>query len=106
MPKLRMGHAPGHVRETARAAFEAWMDWQGQGPEPTVDFEINYVPHSIPISRACGLVWRCTDIVPGSLFDDLQSDLEQFGSRQIRRRTYAACAQAILESIKETRATA
>jgi hypothetical protein len=104
MPILRMGHAPGHVRDTACAAFEKTMEWRGQGPEPTVDFEINYEPHPIPISRACGMVSNCTDIVPGNLFDRLRSDMEQFGGKQIRRCTYAACARAILEYIKENRA--
>jgi hypothetical protein len=32
MPTLRSGHAPGHVRETAHAAFEAWLDWDGESP--------------------------------------------------------------------------
>jgi hypothetical protein len=47
MPKLRNGHAPGHVRDTAVDAFEAWLDWDGRGPEPTVEYEIDYVPHRI-----------------------------------------------------------
>ena len=107
MPKLRYGHAPGHIRETAGEAFEAWMAWDGQGPEPTVDFEINYTPHRIPISRACGMVWNCTDIVPGSLFDQVQATVEDiYGERKIKHRTYAACARAIVENIKETRAAA
>jgi hypothetical protein len=58
------------VRETACDAFQAWMDWDGKSPEPTAEYQIHYVPHHISISRACGLVWNCTDIVPGSLFDD------------------------------------
>ena len=103
MPKLRMGHAPGHVRDAACAAFEALMEWEGQGPEPTVDFEINYEPHPIPISRACGMVWNCTDVVPGDLFDQLRSYMDQFGGKQIKRQTYAACARAILGNIKENR---
>jgi hypothetical protein len=105
MPKLRNGHAPGHVRETACNAFEAWMDWDGTTPEPTVEYEIDYVSHHIPISRACGLVWNCTDIVPGGLFDRLQ-DTAQDNLRSfepvIKRRTYGACARAILEDIKAT----
>ncbi len=106
MPKLRNGHAPGHVRETASAAFEAWIAWDGQGPEPTVEYEINYVPRDIPISRACGLVWNCTDIVGGSVFDCLQDALQ---ARQrsfdpvIKQRTYAACARAIVADIKSKR---
>jgi hypothetical protein len=105
MPKLRNGHAAGHVRETACDAFQAWMDWDGKSPEPTVEYKIHYVPHHISISRACGLVWNCTDTVPGSLFDDLQSNLEDVG-QTIRRQTYGACAQAILSDSKQRVAVA
>jgi hypothetical protein len=66
MPKLRHGHAPGHVQDTFLAAVEAFYRWRRGQPEPTVEYEINYVPHEIPISRACGLVWNCSDILPGT----------------------------------------
>jgi hypothetical protein len=96
MPKLlKCGHAPGHVRDTALAGFRAWIDWDGNEPEPTVEYEIHYEPHDIPISRACTLVWNCTDIMPGSMFDRL-IDV----GLDVKRRTYAACARAILADIK------
>jgi len=98
MPKLRNGHAPGHVRDTACNAFEAWLAWDG-GPEPAVEYEIGYVPRLIPISRALGLVWNCTDIVPSSWFDLVQ-DTAQSRLRSpepvIKSRTYGACARAVL----------
>jgi hypothetical protein len=100
MPKMRNGHAPGHVRETALEAFEAWLSWDGKSPEPTVEYEVNYVPHLISISKACGLVWNCSDIVHGVDFDDLQSALEGVG-QPVKRRTYAAIAQAILGHMKQ-----
>jgi hypothetical protein len=106
MPRLRRGHAPGHVRDAACAAMEAWIKCGGRGPEPIVDVDINYEPHPIPISQACRMVWNCTDIVTGSLFDRLQSAMDQFGGKQIRSCTYAACARAILENIKENQARA
>ena len=99
MPKLRNGHAPGHVRETARDAFETWVDWNGTSPEPTVECENGYVPRSIPISKICGLVWNCTDIVRGALFHEVHGVLE-FSGRTIKKRTYGACARAILKDIK------
>ena len=91
--KLRRGHAPGHVRDTFCDACEVFIDfdWQNGAPEPFVDFEVNYVPYAIPISRACTLVWNCTDIVPGSLVD---SGLD------IKGRTYAACARAMHAHVK------
>ena len=70
--KLRGGHAPGHVRDAFRAAIEAFYHWNDGEPEPTVTFEINYEPVEIPISKACGLVWNCTDILPGSDFTILE----------------------------------
>jgi hypothetical protein len=105
MPKFRNGHAAGHVREAACDAFQAWMDWDGKSPEPTVEYEIDFVPHRISISRACGLVWNCTDIVPGIVFNDLQSELEAV-EQAIRRQTYGACAQAILSDLKQRAAVA
>jgi|SRR5229473_7671329 hypothetical protein len=96
MPKLRNGHAPGHVRETALAAFDAWLDWNRlEEPEPTVEYEIQYVPRQITITRACGLVWNCTDVVPGHVFDGLCTQ-----GLEVGRQTYAACARAIVEGIK------
>lgn len=106
MPKLKYGHAPGHVRETAGAAFHAWCDWNGDGAEPTVQYEINYVPHEIPISRACGLVWNCTDIVPGLTYRVVLEALEGHPNRTPKRQTYAACARAILEDIQSRRSKA
>lgn len=102
MPHLRNGHATGHVRETASNAFLAWLDWDGTFPEPIVEYEINYVPRHIPISQACGLVWNCTDIVPGLLFDPLQEEASQLtDGPAIKTRTYAACARFILDDIKK-----
>ena len=95
MPLLRYGHAPGHIRDTACDAFQAWIDWDGEAPEPTVEHEIHYVPHEILISKACGLVWNCTDIVPGSLTDAIVD-----AGLPIKSRTYAAIARAIVEDIK------
>jgi hypothetical protein len=98
MRKLRYGHAPGHLRETAGAAFEAFLAWDGSEPEPTVEYEVHYEPHLIPISKACTLVWNCTDIVPGLIVDPLITE-----GLDIKSRTYAACARAILADIKAKR---
>jgi hypothetical protein len=95
MSKLvKYGHAPGHVRDTACAAFESWAVWDGRGPEPTVEYEVHYEPHEISLSRACKLVWNCTDIVPGSVIDRLV-----FEGLGVKSRTYAACARAIIKDI-------
>ncbi|MFG1179007.1 hypothetical protein [Xanthobacter versatilis] len=45
---------------------------------------------------------KCADIVPGRDFDLLQSKLESLhrGEADLRRRTYAACAQAMVGAIR------
>jgi hypothetical protein len=54
----------------------------GLGPEPTVEYEIHYEPRQIP----------------GTYIDQLiESGLG------IKRRTYAACAQAILADVQSRR---
>lgn len=96
MTKLRHGHAPGHVRDAFLAAidaFEAW-DWQRGEPEPKIDYQIHYEPREIKISQACGLVWNCTDVLPG----DYARYLADFG---LQRQTYAAAARTILAAIKD-----
>jgi hypothetical protein len=67
----------------------------GATPEPTVELEINYIPHQTSISHVCGLVWNCTDIVPGLFVDRLLRE-----GVEIQSRTYAAIARAILADIK------
>jgi hypothetical protein len=62
---------------------------------------VNYAAQDIPISRALGLVSHCTDIVPNDVFDEVQNTL---GSCRIKRRTYAARAQAILRDMKADKA--
>jgi hypothetical protein len=62
-----------------------------------VTFEINYEPHDIPISRACGLVWNCTDIIPGTDFDMVRDCCEP----EPKMQTYAACARAMYRTIRE-----
>ncbi len=92
---LRSGHAPGHVRETFLVAIDAFMNWNSGEPEPRVGFEVNYVERQIPISKACTLVWNCTDIIPGLAYNELRDALD------IKRKTYAACARAMLAAIKQ-----
>jgi hypothetical protein len=94
--RLRHGHAPGHVRETFTNAVDEFLNWKPGGAEPMVEYEVNYEPHSIPISRACTLVWNCTDIVQGDLVSDLLNEAEL----EIKSRTYAACARAMHAEIR------
>jgi len=88
--RVYSGHAPGHVRDTFLAAIEEFDQWNGEGPEPTVEFEVNYEPRPITLSQACGLVWNCTDIVPGDYRDMI---CDNFDTRV--RGTYAGCARVM-----------
>jgi hypothetical protein len=86
------GHAGGHVRHAFLEAIDAYMDWESGEPEPTVDFEAR----PITISRACGIVWNCSDILPSGAVDTLdQCEIE------LSRRTYAAAARALSVTIKD-----
>jgi hypothetical protein len=103
MTNLRYGPAPQHVRDTACEAFNAWLVWNGRDPQPTVTFEVNSEPQHISIisiSQACELVWGCPDVVPAHVIDPLIK-----AGLPIRKRTYSACAQAILADIDPSRWT-
>ena len=89
------GHSPGHVRNAFLSAVEAYTDWNGIGPEPMVEVEVNYEPHLMPISKVCGLVWNCTDCLPRGVWDDLVDQDITPG-----RSTYAAAARAMLSQLK------
>lgn len=95
--RLRQGHAPGHVRETFCCAIDAFLEWKPGDPEPVVEYEIDYEPRLIPISRACTLVWNCNDIMPDLGFRQLRDDAQL----DMKKRTYAACARAMHTAILE-----
>ena len=92
--RLRHGHAPGHVRETFCAAVHEFLNWKQNQAEPMVEHEVNYEPHLISISRACTLVWNCTDIAPG-VFQELRDGTQL----ELKSSTYAACARAMHAAI-------
>jgi hypothetical protein len=88
------GHAPGHIRDTFLEAVEAWYHWQEPEPQPTVTFEMNYQPRQISLAKACGLVWNCTDILPGG-YVTMLLDWEV----NLKSRTYASAARALRRSL-------
>jgi hypothetical protein len=90
--RYRTGHAPGDIRDTFRNAVYESMDRDGHGPEPTIELEIQ--PRPITISKAHGLVWHCTDIIPGNVFRWLQEELES-AELEPKRLTYAACVHGL-----------
>jgi hypothetical protein len=89
------GHAPGHVRDTFLRAVDAYLAWESGEPEPTVDFEVRYENRPASISRACGIVWNCSDVLPSDAVDTLD-----MCGIELSRRTYAAAARELLYAIK------
>jgi hypothetical protein len=91
------GHAPGHIRDMFLEAVEAFREWDGDGPEPTVELEVNYELQPIALSDACGILWNCPDILPGDAFNTLTGDCEL----ELQRRTYAAAARAMKAALEK-----
>jgi hypothetical protein len=98
MSSFRSNNAPGHVREMFCDAIEAFTTWNDGEPEPTVEYEVNYEPRQITLSRACGMVWHCTDILGGFYYDWLKDCGVNVG-----RQTVAAAAQGMLQAIKQAK---
>jgi hypothetical protein len=95
-----MSHHKGHVRDTFLRAIDAFYDWRmtpGKSIEPTVEHEINYEPTQISLAQACGLVWRCTDTLPGLAFNMIANEDLDLG---LRSSTYAAAAHAMAAYLK------
>jgi hypothetical protein len=59
MPRLRNGHAPGHVRETFCNAIEAFMAWNDSGPAPTVEYGDCYGKQHENRTSIAGVVGLC-----------------------------------------------
>jgi hypothetical protein len=91
----RGGHAPGDVRDAFVEAVDAYEAWEDGTPEPTVDVR----DQPIRISVVCGLVWNCTDVMPGRLYDHL-ANLVRWPEDMTQRRTYAAGARLLKSMIK------
>jgi hypothetical protein len=92
----RGGHAPGDVRQAFCDALDAFREWEDGDPEPTVEIREKMVP----ISQACGLLWNCSDILPGSAWFTME--LCDDGNLP-HRRTYAAAARWLKNRIAEVR---
>ena len=91
----RSGHAPDHVRHAFLSAIEAFMTWNDGEPEPSVEVWRKHVPHQMPISKVCGLLWNCNDILPGGDYRWLQDG----AGIRLGSQTYAAAARAMRSAI-------
>lgn len=91
----RGGHAPGDVRDVFLEATELLRKYRAGTPVPTVELR----EREIPLSSLCGLLWNCTDIMPGYACDEVGSFMEMNGWEYEkclgRGATYAQAARAI-----------
>ena len=83
----RGGHAPGDVRDAFLEAVETWA----QSEQVVPDFTVEVRGQRVPIGRVCGLVWNCTDIMPG----DACAAFEIFGEDLPQGSTYAKAARCL-----------
>jgi hypothetical protein len=87
----RGGHAPGDLRDAFCEAVDAFDQWKAGAPEPTVELR----EQQLPISAVFGLLWNCSDIMPGDLFDQIDDH-----SGALKRRTYSAGARFLKSQIE------
>lgn len=88
----RGGHAPNDIRDAFLEAIEAFEKWKDGESEPTVDVDGS----DIPISQVCGLLWNCTDILPGAAVVSLR-DLDS--DNELQRSSYAGGARFLRDRI-------
>jgi hypothetical protein len=95
MPKH--GHLPGHLRDcflTAIVDFYQWWKRDDRSPPPNVTLEVHCEPHEISLERACGLLWFCTDALPGFEFEIVE-EIAEYHAFPFQVGTYAAAARVI-----------
>ena len=97
------GHAHGHVRDAFLDAIEAYRGWRPGRPEPTAALRSPQAvtlrtDHELSLAAACGLVWNCTDILPGIDFGLLVDC-----GVEPKSRTYAAAARAFRSHNRQRR---
>jgi hypothetical protein len=82
------------AREAFVEAVEAYSNWLACQPVPTIPFEGG----EIPISEACRLVETCQSSLPKGSIDTLK-----FCDVELKTRTYAGAAHALLLAIRKMR---
>ena len=64
----RGGHAPGDLRDVFLEAFDAYF----RGENVRV---IEFRDQKMPLSRICGMLWNCTDFLPGTEANALRDEI-------------------------------
>jgi hypothetical protein len=92
------GHAPGDLRDAFCEAVDAFEQWEYGAAEPTVELREQVVP----VSQVFGLLWNCSDILPGTVWDQL-GDIARSDDPP-SRRTYGAAARWLKARIPDDEA--
>jgi hypothetical protein len=88
------GHAPGDLRDAFPEAWDIFNDWNvGDEPQPTVELR----DRKATIDELCGVLWNCTDILPGYIVSDIK-DMDMW-SRRHRRFNYASMARELKDAV-------
>ena len=68
-----------------------------------VEHEFDYQPIKIPMAKALGLCWNCTDILPNDMVGTIEDFLQENDPPHDRMQTttYAAAARILLAVLKE-----
>ena len=91
------GNLPLNVREVFHDAVEGFVHWHHYAapkcPELTIWFDEAH--GEITLSRACGLVWNCINILPV----DVKVRIDWLAGEQMKGLTYACGARRLLRLI-------
>lgn len=92
MPKLshhspaKGGHAPDDLRQAFLEAFERIF----YAREASTAVAVQIRSESLSFAALCGMLWNCSDILPGSVADAINLDIGK-----LRSRTYAGAARLL-----------
>lgn len=96
----RGGHAPGDLRDAFCDAVDAYEAWEDDEPEPKIEVR----ECAFTVRQVCGLLWNCSDITPGMLYDQV-CNLIRWPEDAPKRRTYASCARTLATLYDDVLAT-
>ena len=85
----RGGHAPGDVRDAFLEALDIYVNREVGAAEPMVELR----EQQVSLCQLCGLLWNCTDILPGFWWDTACGLAEANRRDWPRSRTYGATAR-------------
>jgi hypothetical protein len=89
-------HAPPALRDAFLEAIDVFRSWRGRLPEPVVRFR----REDTPITVIVGLLWRCSDPLPGGAADELGIDGDKVTYGTAARRLKELIAQRLVKALR------